>query len=60
MRATNIEPDGFEYFSLRAKLSQDDRDKYDRDLIAFGNATMKVHDDGTVTYVPLTETENVP
>ena len=35
-----------------AKLSPEDRDRYQNDMVAFGSAMLKEHEDGTVTYVP--------
>ena len=36
-----------------AKLSPEDRERYDFDIIAYGNAMLREHEDGSVTYVPM-------
>ena len=37
------------------KLTPEDREKYNRDLVLFGNAVMKHLDDGRVVYVSADE-----
>lgn len=38
--------------NIRAKLSDEDRLKFDRDVVAFGKAAAMLQDDGTAVYLP--------
>ena len=38
--------------AMRLRLSPEDREKYDSDMLLFARAVMREKEDGTVVYVP--------